>query len=769
MVKTTRDLQDGIMKVRMLPADHVFTRSPDIAEQTNLLALSASIEAARAGGHSCGFENELNQQAAGVAAEMSAATEELSKPVNREERSMSEAHSMSLVSEGVFGERPAAAGRARAWGQLFFPLLGTLLALSAISLVSWIAGVKGLRVFAPGTSPMSFNSAFLFGLIFASLSQLKARNALARYVGVVSAVVVMALGALTLVEYLVGVELGIDGTRLVGDTIRMSPISAVMFLVIGLVLLLLWVSAARRIVLVQLLVLAVGLVSLFNLIGYLYSMTVFYHISPYKAISLRSSACFGLCVVAVLLHRPAEGLMGTVMEDSYGGLIIRRFLLFVLSVPVLLGGLTCLTIQKGLLSEPHAILFLVLLMIVVFTVLLFVNGRTISRTESEKTRAQGAFRKVESSYRELFENIGSAVCICGPAEDRGGLLVVDMNKAAEHLEGVRKAAAVGQELGEAVPAMRDFGVVALMQRVWETGQPEFSEHEGQAGQYRRSRIYRLPAGEVVVVYEDISEQKRSEREREALRFQLFQAQKMEAIGRLAGGIAHDFNNLLTIISGYCKLVLRRDRLRDADREDLQEIKRAAGNASGLINQLLAFSRKQALQPEVVNLNEIVNNARGMLRTLLGEGVELVLELEPRLQCVEADPAQMMQVFMNLAGNSRDAMAAGGRFTIRTRNLTVRESGDAGRGDPQPGEYVVLEVSDTGEGMDDKTLGQIFEPFFTTKKIGKGTGLGLSTVYGIITQSRGAIHPRSEPSRGTEFTIYLPAVGDAGGKYDHGMT
>ncbi|HEX7124404.1 MAG TPA: GAF domain-containing protein [Thermodesulfobacteriota bacterium] len=254
---------------------------------------------------------------------------------------------------------------------------------------------------------------------------------------------------------------------------------------------------------------------------------------------------------------------------------------------------------------------------------------------------------------------------------------------------------------------------------------------------------------------DISAQKEAVEALRRSEEQLRGAQKMEAIGRFAGGIAHDFNNILTAIAGYAELLLQ--RLDPPLRRDAAEIKSATERAGTLIRQILAFSRRQVLQPKVLDLNGVVTELKAMLARLIGEDIELVTVLAPDLGCVRADPAQLEQVIVNLAVNARDAMPRGGRLLIETVNVEPGESGlersEAGHRDG----YVRLAVTDTGTGMDAETKARVFEPFFTTKSVGKGTGLGLATVYGIVKQSGGYIGVESEPGRGTTFTIDLPRV------------
>jgi two-component system cell cycle sensor histidine kinase/response regulator CckA len=245
-------------------------------------------------------------------------------------------------------------------------------------------------------------------------------------------------------------------------------------------------------------------------------------------------------------------------------------------------------------------------------------------------------------------------------------------------------------------------------------------------------------------------------ERKILEEQLRQAQKMEAVGQLAGGVAHDFNNLLTAIIGNAELLLRTIDLEDRRRLDVLEINRAAHRAATLTRQLLAFSRKQVLQPRIVDLNDVVTELTAMLRRVIGEHVELRLQLEPGLGRVLADPGQLEQVITNLAVNARDAMPSGGTLTIRTANL---DAADVPPSSPESslllGPLVELSVSDDGVGMDERTQARLFEPFFTTKELGRGTGLGLATVYGIVRQSGGHIRVSTRLHHGSTFTIYLP--------------
>ena len=259
----------------------------------------------------------------------------------------------------------------------------------------------------------------------------------------------------------------------------------------------------------------------------------------------------------------------------------------------------------------------------------------------------------------------------------------------------------------------------------------------------------LDTGDQLVIYKDVTKEKKMEA-------QLIQSQKMEAIGRLAGGVAHDFNNLLTIVIGFSELMIMNITDDNPLKGNIVEIKKAAERGTSLVRQLLAFSRKQALQPEVLNFNSVTREMDKMLQRVIGEDIELATLFEPDLSYTKIDPGQIMQVIMNLVVNAKDSMPQGGKITIETANVYLDEAYARTRGvELKPGSYVMLAITDTGIGMDGKTQSRIFEPFYTTKGEGKGTGLGLATVYGIVKQSGGFIWVYSEPSRGTTFKIYFP--------------
>jgi two-component system cell cycle sensor histidine kinase/response regulator CckA len=377
-----------------------------------------------------------------------------------------------------------------------------------------------------------------------------------------------------------------------------------------------------------------------------------------------------------------------------------------------------------------------------------------------KTRLTAEARSSEERYRQLVEYLGEGVMIVD-SEERIHLA----NPAAAAVFGMLLSALTGRTLREFL-SDDEFGRVREQSRLRREGQSGTYELEISRpdGTKRRVQVSATPhRGEdgeflgTLGTIHDVTETRTMESALRRSEERLAQAQKMEAVGRLAGGIAHDFNNLLTVISGYARMI-EEGLAEDAPmKADIRQVTRAAGRAADLTARLLAFSRKQVLQPKVIDLNETVRGLQEMLRRVIGEDVELIAALSPETGNLRADRGQIEQVIINLAANARDAMPSGGTLIIETGNRSLGDSLEREQVEVKRGDYVMLAVQDTGVGMPPETLARLFEPFFTTKEVGKGTGLGLAMVYGIVKQSEGYIICDSVVEQGTTFTMYFPRV------------
>ncbi len=389
-----------------------------------------------------------------------------------------------------------------------------------------------------------------------------------------------------------------------------------------------------------------------------------------------------------------------------------------------------------------------------------VGASAIVRDISERRRAEAALEEREQHLRTILQTMQEAFYL---VDTQGRLL--DVNDAYCLMSGYTREELLRMQVQDLECAESAQEVAAHTRQIMCQGRDRFETRhrrkDGQVIDVESSVTFQgISGGRFVCFLRDITERKRAEEQRERLEQQLRQAQKMEAIGRLAGGVAHDFNNILMIIQSYTEML--QDCLADDNplRRNTQEVLKASSRAASLTRQMLAFSRKQILSPVALDLTAVIYETAKMLKRLIGEDIDFQVRSAESLWTVKADSDQMVQVLMNLCVNARDAMPQGGTLTVATGNVTMEE-GSLGRQEYVPlGDYVWLSVTDTGIGISKETQGRIFDPFFTTKEVGKGTGLGLATVYGIVKQSGGYVWVESELGHGACFTIYLPRVKQA---------
>jgi PAS domain S-box-containing protein len=376
----------------------------------------------------------------------------------------------------------------------------------------------------------------------------------------------------------------------------------------------------------------------------------------------------------------------------------------------------------------------------------------LGREIAERMRTEEALRKSEAQVKALLQGIPDGIFYI----DREGR-VLDYKAPKGSIFGESESI-IGKKPDQILPQHVAIEVSFYTRQAIETDEMqafEFSLLTGKRKRHFEARIVRITDSHAIALIRDVTDRK-------AIEERLVQSQKMEAIDRLAGGIAHDFNNLLTVISSYTDLSI--DNFpNEKVIEFLKQIKVGTAQATQLTNQLLAFSRKQEFAPKIVSLNTIIRDMETMIRRILGDSIELTLDLDPSLYPLTVDPGRMQQVIMNLSMNAKDALVRGGIFSIKTENCMFGERSEEVQNKVQPGRFIRILFRDSGSGMDKETIDRIFEPFFTTKKERQGTGLGLSIVHSIVTQSNGRIFVKSEPGIGTEMSIVLPTITNAAGK------
>ena len=570
--------------------------------------------------------------------------------------------------------------------------------------------------------------------------------------------IVFSIALLTLAEYVSGRNLGIDELlfRDVAGLVkspfpgRMSPITAGNFLLLACGMVLLgFERLTHRHVWTQALALVAGVLTLMVLMGYVYSVRSLYGLSSHTQVALHTAIGFALLAAGILFVSPEQGLMALGVSGGAGGRLLRRLIPAAIVIPPLIGWLRLQGQRAGWYGTEFGLALFAASNVCFFTCLIWLYARSAEAADLERTQAEERLRAQKESFHHLFANNPLPMWVWDQETTR----FLEVNEAAVAHYGYSRDEFLNMVLADVRHSEDAAGSKSRMAE--HPPAPVTQDESRHRRKDRRiievkttSHVLEFTGHKAVLeMSEDITERKRLEQ-------QFLQAQKLEAVGRLAGGVAHDFNNCLTVILGYCALVLERAGADHPLRESLEMIHDAGERAAAVTRQLLSFSRKQVFQPRILDLSRTVSAMLKMLQSLIGEDVEVVQRLAPDLWQIQADPAQIDQILMNLAVNARDAMPKGGKLVVETANVELDHMYAQGHLPVRPGPHVMLAVTDTGTGMDKETQSKIFEPFFTTKEKGKGTGLGLATVYGIVKQSGGYIWVYSELGRGTTFKVYF---------------
>jgi two-component system cell cycle sensor histidine kinase/response regulator CckA len=666
--------------------------------------------------------------------------------------------------------------RARAFSgfaSLAVALLGTSV------LVGWRIDQSHLKSGIPGLVAMNPVTALSFVVAGLALCLLRTESlpARTRLLARMLAVLVVVLPLVSLSRLYLPWDLALDrlffsaqvAVASGGQPNRMAPNTGLNFVLLGLALLFLDRRTARGWRPAEGMTAAAGIFALIAVLGYAYESSLLYGVGAFIPMAVNTAVGFVLLSAGVLCARPGDGLMALFLADGPGGVLARRLVPSAFVIPAVLGWLALKGQMAGLFDGAGGLALMAAAITLTIATLIWLSAVSLDQSDRARVRAEQRVRRmndelearvvertreverVNEELRATFE--ASPLAICTVSTDSR---VLSWNPAAEELFGWTAAEVLGRFPPFIPPDLME-ELERLRQRV-NSGAP-LTNYETQR-LHKDGRRLELSLSTaslfdktgatcgVVAVYTNVGDRK-------ALEAQLRQAQKMEAVGRLAGGVAHDFNNILTAIRAGAEFLLADLDAEDPRRTDAADIRSAADRAAGLTRQLLAFSRQQVLEPRVVDLNAVVTGIEPMLRRLVEENISFVTCLGADLNRVQADPNQLEQVLLNLVVNGRDAMPDGGTLLIETSNVVLDEEYPRTHATARPGPHVLLSVTDTGCGMDAATQARVFEPFFTTKPVGVGTGLGLATVYGIVKQSGGHIWVYSEVGSGTTFKIYFP--------------
>ena len=647
---------------------------------------------------------------------------------------------------------------------------------AVVLLGGWVAGADALRTFG-GSIPTKANAALSLLLCGVALFLLADRSGRGRRVARVLGGVAGAIGLVTVLEYATGRGLGIDElvfedptrTLVFRDSAhavmapqgRMAPQTAVAFVLTAAALIApdwrprgLWPAGIVTAI--------VAAISTTTLLGHVYGIESLYLVRTFNAMSAPTAAAFLLLAIGISCARPDRGVVAALTADTPGGMLLRFLVPPALVVPVIVGTLVMFGERHGFYGDGEGISLLVVATIFGCVTFAVAATRTLQTIDAERRRSDSRLLDQTRRFQTLVERLPLITYTDALDAHNTSIYVSPQVEATLGYTPDEWVAEATRFERLVHPEDRE-RVMSGIARFRETGEPFRSEYRLRArnGEYvwvydetvkvmDRSRGTLYAQGYML----DITARKAAEEESRLLEAQLGEAQKLESIGRIAGGLAHDFSNMLGAVIAYAGFAEEKAQGHPELLEDVSQIRRAAERGAELTQELLVFGRKDVVRPRVIDLNEAVADTKVLLRPLLGDRHELRADLG-RVPCVEADPAQVQRILMNLVMNAHAAMPAGGVVEVRSARV-VLGSGDAPLG-VAPGEHVALTVSDSGSGMDAEVARRAFEPFFTTKPKGEGTGLGLAIVYGIAKRLHGHVEIESAPGRGTTVTLLLPAV------------
>jgi two-component system, cell cycle sensor histidine kinase and response regulator CckA len=641
-------------------------------------------------------------------------------------------------------------------------------ALGCVVLLGWALGVDALVSVLPDRNNMKANTALALLLAGGALaSAIPERRPRSRPLAVTCGLAAAGLGLLTLLQYRFGWDLGVDellvrevdppaGTAAPG---RMAEASAACLFLIGTALAGIDVRVGRHRP-SRWLAVAVAVVAYLAVLGHAYGVSSLYSFTASTQMALNTSLALLVVSVGVVCARPAPALTAVLASTGPDGVLVRRVLPAAFGVLTLLGGLTLAGARAELFDGEFGVSLLVVSSIASVCGLVVVTAGHLGRSEASRRRAEVEAMRQNRRLQAIVDQLPAGVHV----KDLGGRYEL-VNQRLERFLGRPKEAILGRTARDLFPPDTAAAIEQTDQRVLASAAPvELEERAVMDGEEHLFLSLRFPlvgadgrAVAVCGISTDVTERLQAEEERRSLEARLAQAERLEALGQLAGGVAHDFNNLLTVVVN-CAAFVAPVVEHDAEaRDDVAQIERAAARGAELTRSLLAFSRREPVHPEVVDVNALVVETCALLERTLGDDVDVEVQGDPGLWPVTVDPGSLSQVLMNLAVNARHAMPSGGRLSFRTTNVALGDLAAPAQQLP-PGRYVRITVVDTGIGMEPDVQARAFDPFFSTRPSGVGTGLGLASAFGAVTQAGGQIQLYSEPGVGTAVKVHLPAAG-----------